>query len=107
MANLYADIPVDLPQELTEILLATTQVRGERIVSRGHVSPDNFWYEQATHEWILVLQGAACLQIKGKDCDVQMQAGDYLNLPTGCRHRVSWTDPNQDTVWLAVHYQPD
>ena len=30
-------------------------------------------------------------------------AGDYLYLPAHARHRVSWTDPQQDTVWLAVH----
>jgi cupin 2 domain-containing protein len=32
-----------------------------------------------------------------------MGPGDWLEIPARCRHRVAWTDPNQETVWLAVH----
>jgi cupin 2 domain-containing protein len=24
-------------------------------------------------------------------------------IPARCRHRVAWTDPAVDTVWLAIH----
>mgnify|MGYP003419902423 CR=1 FL=1 len=30
--------------------------------------------------------------------------GDWLQIPARQRHRVTWTDPAQDTVWLAVHH---
>jgi cupin 2 domain-containing protein len=26
------------------------------------------------------------------------------NIPTRCKHRVEWTDPDVVTIWLAVHY---
>jgi len=32
------------------------------------------------------------------------QAGDYINIPAFKKHKVSWTLPNQESIWLAVHY---
>ena len=29
--------------------------------------------------------------------------GDWVILPAHCRHRVAWTDPVRETLWLAVH----
>jgi hypothetical protein len=28
--------------------------------------------------------------------------GDWIDLARGVRHRVAWTDPARDTIWLAV-----
>jgi cupin 2 domain-containing protein len=33
-----------------------------------------------------------------------MQSGDWLVIPAHCRHRVAWTDKDEATVWLVVHY---
>ena len=52
-ANLLADLPSHLPDELVETLLNTPSFRIERIVSYGHASRDDFWYDQDTHEWVL------------------------------------------------------
>ena len=38
-ADLFADIPHHLPDELSTTLLDTDDVRIERIVSHGHASP--------------------------------------------------------------------
>jgi cupin 2 domain-containing protein len=35
---------------------------------------------------------------------IEMQAGDFLNIPAHQRHRVEWTIPGQKTIWLAIHY---
>ena len=43
-ANLFADLPARLPDELISTLLDAAAVRIERIVSHGHASPDGFWY---------------------------------------------------------------
>ena len=59
MQNLFADIPVDLPDECFETLVKTGAVHIERIVSRGHASPDDAWYDQDRSEWVLLAQGAA------------------------------------------------
>ena len=101
-ANLFADVPGDLPAELCTVLLERGGVRIERIVSRGHASPEGFWYDQDRHEWVAVLQGAARLRFD--DRVVEMRAGDAIDIPARTRHRVEWTTPDSPTVWLAVHY---
>ena len=70
--NIFAGIPTQLPDELVEILLATKNVRVERIVSAGHASPPGFWYEQAMREWVLLIQGAARLIFDGDDRPIEM-----------------------------------
>ena len=101
--NLLADIPSSLAQELFQTLLRTATFRVERIVSHGHASPDDFWYDQPTGEWVLLVSGAARVHFDGGE-PVELRPGSYVNIPAGRRHRVDWTDPAQPTVWLAIHY---
>ena len=102
ITNLFAEIPTHLPDEVFTPLLATPDVRIERIVSQGHISPDGFWYEQDQHEWVILLQGRARLQFEEQT--IEMNPGDFVNIPAGRKHRVAWTTPDEPTVWLAVHY---
>jgi cupin 2 domain-containing protein len=106
MPNLFDEIPSDLPTELVQVLVTTPDFRIERIVSRGHASPEGFWYDQERPEWVLVLQGAAQLRFEGEE-PLDMLPGDFVNIPAHKRHRVEWTDPNQPTIWLAVHYDAE
>ena len=102
-ANLLDDLPRDRSTEQLETILAAPAVRVERIVSRGHASPPGFWYDQAEHEWVTVLAGAARLRFEDGGT-AEMRAGDYVNIPAHRRHRVEWTHPDEPTVWLAIHY---
>ena len=101
--NLFAGIPDEFREELLTPLLNTPPVRIERIVSKGHASPEGFWYEQPMHEWAVVLKGAARLEFE--DRVVEMGAGDSINIPARQKHRVAWTTPDEPTVWLAVFYE--
>ena len=56
-ANLFAELPTELPQELFTTLVAASDLRIERIVSHGHASPADFWYDQPQDEWVMVLKG--------------------------------------------------
>jgi cupin 2 domain-containing protein len=102
--NLLDNIPADLPKELFTMILQTSGIRIERIVSHGQTSLPGSWYDQDENEWVIVLEGHAAVQFEG-DEPVELRRGSYLNIPAHVRHRVAWTDPNQKTVWLAVHYQ--
>ncbi|MFH0910461.1 MAG: cupin domain-containing protein [Planctomycetota bacterium] len=102
--NLFADIPAELPEELCEALVEGGGVRIERIVSRGHASPEGFWHDSNTQEWVALLRGRAGLRIEGERELVELGPGDWVAIPAHARHRVEWTLPNEDTVWLAVHY---
>lgn len=84
-------------------LLETETLRLERIVSRGHSNPEGFWYDQDHDEWVLLLSGRAVLRFEGQPEPVHLEQGDYLLIPARCRHRIEWTDPLSDTVWLTAH----
>jgi len=103
IANLFEGIPEKLHEELFDKILAGKDFKIERIVSDGHFSPKDFWYEQEMHELVFLLQG------KSKICfddgsNYELKPGDYLNIPARKKHRVEWTDNTQKTVWLAIHY---
>ena len=101
--NLFTDLPANLPDELITTLLKAANIRIERMVSHGHVSPEGFWYDQDEHEWVIVLKGAATLRFE--DCSQDMKPGDFVNIPAHTKHRVEWTTPDEPTIWLAVFYK--
>ena len=103
MFNLFSNIPSNLPAELIETLIQSDGVRVERIVSHGHASPEGFWYDQDEHEWVMVLQGSARLQLEDKT--IELGPGDHINLPAHTKHRVQWTTNDQPTIWLAIFYK--
>ena len=100
--NLLRPVEGELPAERIDELLRHGPVRIERIVSRGHVSPPGFWYDQEESEWVLLVAGQARVRIEGEGMDRELGPGDHLWLPVHCRHRVEWTDPDRDTIWLAI-----
>ena len=71
--------------------------RVEHIVSSD--SPDTAVQVQAWDEWVLLLTGAARLEVDGHP--VAITARDWLLIPAGTPHRVLATEPG--TEWLAVH----
>lgn len=105
MNNLLADLPGEIPEELIEVLLQTPGFHLERIVSAGQATPMGRWYDQETHEWVVLLAGAAGLLFEGEAQVRVLHPGDYLLIPAHRRHRVEWTDPEHHTVWLALHFR--
>jgi cupin 2 domain-containing protein len=77
--------------------------RVERIASRAVT--DGEWYEQAWPEFVLLVAGSAKLEF-ADGSRREMKPGDWALLPALCRHRVAWTDPAGETLWLAVHLPP-
>lgn len=92
-------------QETFVDLLSRPGLRIERIISSGQASPPDFWYCQPQGEWVLVVQGKAGLQLENESQERVLRAGDFVNIPAQCRHRVNWTSTVQPTIWLAVHYE--
>lgn len=102
--NLISGLPPAGPGEVFQPLAGTAGTRIERIVSTGQASPDGFWYDQDTAEFVLLVAGAAALRIEGEPTPRHLAPGDWLELPAGCRHRVDSTQAHPPTVWLAVHF---
>ena len=103
--NLFADIPPTLPEEITQTLFEKSSLRIERIVSHGQASADGFWYDQQEDEWVLLVSGAARLEFKDRRHVVELHAGDFIHIPCHQQHRVAWTKPGQETIWLAIFFQ--
>lgn len=103
VANIFTAIPSNLSEEFSESIVDTGHLRIERIVSKGHCSPETGWYDQQQNEWVIVLQGEGLLIFEDGQA-LRLKQGDHLNIPAHRRHRVSWTAPDIETVWLAVHY---
>jgi len=97
-------LPDQLPEELVEVLAENRAARIERIVSRGHCSPPGFWYDQELSEFVLLLQGDAKILFAEAGESVRLKAGDYLIIPPHRAHRVEWTAPGRETIWLAVYF---
>ena len=106
LPNLLAPPPTAAAGEVFEELLRGGRFKLERIVSTGQATPPGEWYDQETDEWVLLVSGAARLRFEDEPHDRPLRPGDYLQIAAHRRHRVAWTDPEEATVWLAMHYKP-
>lgn len=100
--NIFSALPDATAGEVFTPLLERGGVRIERIVSQGQATPRDAPFVQDADEWVVVLRGAATLRIEGADA-VALLPGDHVFIPGGTRHWVTRTDPDQPTLWLAVH----
>jgi cupin 2 domain-containing protein len=101
--NLFESIPQNLENEVFEQLIESGSVRIERIISKGHTSAKSGWYDQEQHEWVVLLKGKAIIAFTDKS-SVTLRVGDYISIKAHEKHRVEWTDPEIETIWLAVHF---
>ncbi len=92
------------PEEFFEILAegSSNFSRIERIISQGHTSPENFWYDQNEFEFVAVLQGEAKIEFESEI--IKMSSGEWIIISPHEKHRVIYTSENPCCVWLAVFY---
>ena len=105
--NIFQNLPSDLPDEVFEIIQETSNLRIERIISRGHVSQGGYWYDQDWHEWVILLAGYAKIEFEDPRETVELTPGDYVQIPMHCRHRVIETSTEKEAIWLAVSYNSE
>jgi cupin 2 domain-containing protein len=91
-------------QERSQLLLQAPGLRLERIHSCAAASPEGFWYDQAEHEWVTLLQGSALLAFADDSGPLALHRGDSLLIPAHRRHRLLATDPAPGTIWLALFW---
>ena len=101
--NIFKALPDALLQEQFEILAESGQLKIERIVSRGQPSPASGWHDQPQNEWVMVVEGEAILSFIDQP-QISLATGDFLLIPAHQKHRVSYANPEQVTIWLAIHY---
>lgn len=101
--NIFMNLPNDLKEECFEEIIGSKNISIERIVSKGHASPEEGWHDQERDEWVLLLKGQARLLYSSGE-ELEMNAGDYVSIPSHKKHKVLWTDPTVESIWLAIHY---
>ena len=104
-SNIFSNIPTNLDAELFEDIINKESFKLQRIISQGHTTPEGEWYDQEKDEWVMLVSGEAVLSFFD-DEDVHLRAGDYINIRAHKKHRVSWTKPDVETIWLALYSQP-
>ncbi len=102
--DLFESLPDKTGAELFETLLLQDGIKIERIISHGHATPSGDWYDQCWHEWVLLVAGEALIRLEHELKPRHLRTGQWLMLPAHCRHRVEWTLPEHDTIWLALHW---
>ncbi len=101
--NIFASIPQEISDEILDLIIENDAVKIERIISKGHTSPESGWYDQETNEWVILLRGEANILIENEGVK-SMVPGSYINIPAHQKHKVIWTKENTETIWLAIHY---
>ena len=101
--NIFNLIPDEIDEEVFTPLIEKGNLKIERILSKGHTSPKQGWYDQKQDEWVIVLQGSATIEYEN-GVSTHLDKGDFISIPAHTKHRVTWTNPNIVTIWLAVHY---
>ncbi|MCE0495391.1 cupin domain-containing protein [Vibrio salinus] len=101
--NLFADLPGAVPEEIFEDLVVAKNIRIERIISDGHSSPEEGWYDQEENEWVLVLVGYGILEFEDGS-EIVLNPGDYYTIIAHEKHKVKATSDQEKTIWLTVFY---
>ena len=104
MSNIFSDVPSSIPDEIFNDIITTENVRIERIISHGHRSPEQGWYDQDENEWVMVLEGQGVIEFEDGRV-VTLSKGDYINIAAREKHTVVGTDRDVVTIWLAVFYR--
>lgn len=101
--NFFENIDINKNKEIVDIIHNKNNVRIERIISTGQISPDNFWYDQDENEWLILLDGEAEIEYIDNST-IFLQKGDYLLIPAHKKHRVKYTEIDTNTIWLAIFF---
>ena len=99
MKNLFDISGLPTHEEQFESIIDNNHLKLERIISFGHPTPPDEWYDQKETEWVSLLKGTATLLYKD-DSVVEMKEGDTLMIPPHMQHRVERV--SEDAIWLEI-----
>ena len=105
LKNLFEPVIRTENEFIDELLSCKSKsLRIERIVSQGHISPPDFWYDQSEFEFVVVIQGSAKLEFLSSSNNkiLTLKRGDWVFIPAHQKHRVIYTSSQEPCIWLAV-----
>ncbi len=105
MKSLFEHNFTDLSEEIFDIILEKDGFYVERIISFGQQTPEGIWLRQERAELVFLLKGWAKLKFKENNVEINMEPGDYVLIKPNEEHRVTGTAPDEETIWLAIHFK--
>ena len=99
----YSKLPGKKDKELFENIFSSDNILIERIISSGWNKIDDKWYDQEKDEWVILLKGFATIEFE-KNKITELVEGDYLFIPTHCKHKVTKSSSKPPCIWLTVHF---
>jgi|SRR3989338_454856 len=102
--NFFSKIPKSIPKELFETIVSSNDFKIEKIISKGHKTKKDYWYDQDNNESVLILNGSAELLFENEEL-IKMKEGEYIIIPAHKKHRVEKTDEKKETIWLTIFYK--
>ncbi len=103
LQNIFEKLPDNFDDEYFETLIETGNLKLERIISDGHSTKENYWYDHDKNEFVMLLKGSAVILFDNGE-EILMKPGDHLIIPAHKKHRVEKTADDEKTFWLALHY---
>ena len=95
--NIFKDISIPETGETLLTVLNQKNVTIE-VIASSDILPGTV-YNQKHDEWVLLLEGAAKLELD--DRTMSLVKGDHVYIDSGKPHKVLETE--KGTLWLAVH----
>ncbi len=105
MKSLFEYHFTELSEEIFEIIIEKDNFYVERIISFGQKTPEDTWLRQERAELVFLLKGWAKLEFRENDEEITMKPGNYILIKPNEEHRVSETAPDEETIWLAIHFK--
>ena len=104
MKGNFFNLPVDfdITKEFMQTFFSGEDMRLERIISTGHITPEGQWCDQDKDEWVFLLEGRAVILYECGE-EVEMGPGDWIFIQAHRRHRVIFTSSEPRCFWLALH----
>jgi len=103
-SNIFTTENKKYENEIFETILQNDCILLERIISDGQTTPDGKWYDDDRDEWVLLLKGKAEIEFEDGE-KVGLLPGDYLLIKANRRHKVTYTDLQNKTIWLTLYYK--
>jgi cupin 2 domain-containing protein len=102
--NFYNGFNLNGQNEIYENFLSGKIFSVERIISKGYKTSEKEWLVSKNDEWVILLKGKARV-LFFEDTELELNEGDFINIPKNTKHKVTFTSKRPECFWLAIHYK--
>lgn len=102
--NFFEQKEVGNGKEIFSSIFSSRGLKIKRIISKGYRTPERKWLIDDTDEFVILLKGSASIRFFNGEIK-KMKRGDYIHIPPGTKHKVTYTSKKPCCYWLAIHFK--